>query len=203
MSGQLRCLRIADPPEAWERLGFRVDGSAVELGGVQLALGADGDGIVGWAITGLEQPAQIDGLAIEPADPGPPSPAEPPRHPNGATAIDHVVLVTPDLDRTGAALERLGLPLRRLTETPQGVRQGFRRLGPAILELVQAPQAERPRLWGLTVSVEDIDALAVRLGRDLTAVKPAVQPGRRIATLRRSAGLSPAVAFMEPPIAAT
>ena len=96
-----------------------------------------------------------------------------------------------------------GLPLRRVTETPRGIRQGFRRLGPAILELVQAPRAERPHLWGLTVIVQDIDALATRLGEHLGAVKPAVQPGRRIATLRGSAGLSPAVAFMDPPGAAT
>ena len=199
MTGQLRRLRIADPAEAWERLGFRVQGEGLELGGVQLLLGARGRGIVGWAITGLEPPAQIDGLGVEPAGSGQTAPAEPPVHPNGAVAIDHVVLVTPAFDRTAAALERAGLPLRRLTETPAGVRQGFRRLGPAILELVQAPQARRPHLWGLTVIVEDIDALAVRLGEQLGEVKPAVQPGRRIATLRPSAGLSTAVAFMDPP----
>src|SRR5437763_14564137 len=138
MSGQLRGLRIADPPEAWERLGFRVEDSAVELGGVRLVLGADGHGIVGWAIAGLEGPAQTDGLPVEPPEPGQGDADVPPRPPNGALGLDHVVLVTPELDRTAGALEQAGLPLRRLTETPQGIRRGFRRLGPAILELVQA-----------------------------------------------------------------
>ena len=109
-----------------------------------------------------------------------------------------MVLISPAFDRTAAALQEAGLPLRRITQTRQGVRQGFRRLGPAILELVDAPGAERPHLWGLTVIVSDLGALADRLGDDLGPVKPAVQPERQIATLRRSAGLSPAVAFMDP-----
>lgn len=202
MTGQLRRLRIADPPGAWERLGFRVQGSAVQLGGVEVLLGAEGHGIVGWAIAGSE-PAQIDGLSLEPVGPEGFELPQPLPHPNGALGIDHVVLLTPTFERTARALDRAGLPLRRLTETPAGVRQGFRRLGPAILELVDAPQAERPHLWGLTVIVEDIDALGARLGEHLGVIKPAVQPARRIATLRPSAGLSPAVAFMDPPGAAT
>jgi hypothetical protein len=49
------------------------------------------------------------------------------------------------------------------------------------------------------VIVADIEALAERLGPDrCSAPKEAVQPGRRIATLRSTAGLSPALAFMTP-----
>jgi hypothetical protein len=47
------------------------------------------------------------------------------------------------------------------------------------------------------VIVADLDALAERLGPLLRPIKPAVQPGRRIATLDRSAGLSPQIAFMD------
>ena len=198
MNARLRCLRIADPPQAWERLGFQVEDSAVELGGVRLTLGADGQGIVGWAIAGLDRFTEIDGLAVEWA-PSETDPPQAPKHPNGALGLDHVVLVTPAFDRTAAALEAADLGLSRVTdELRPGVRQGFRRLGPAILELVQAPAAERPHLWGLTVIVEDIDGLAERLGPDLGEIRAAVQPGRRIATLRRSAGLSTPVAFMDP-----
>ena len=59
-------------------------------------------------------------------------------HPNGAVGIDHVVVATPDFDRTAAALDAAGLGLRRVRDAG-GFRQGFRRLGPAILELVEAP----------------------------------------------------------------
>ncbi len=197
---RLHSLTIADPPAAWERLGFGVSEARLELGGVEVILGASGDGIVGWAIAGSEA-AEVDGLAIKAVDPGTRVPADSEAHPNGASGIDHVVLVSPEFDRTAAALEQAGLPLRRVAQR-RGVRQGFRRLGPAILELVEAPDAQRVRLWGLTVIVDDIDALGERLGEDLGPVKPAVQPGRRIATLRRSAGLSTPMAFMDPPPAA-
>jgi hypothetical protein len=111
-----------------------------------------------------------------------------------------VVVLTPDFDRTAGALVRVGLGLRRIREASAGVRQGFRRLGPVILELVEAPGLEggSARFWGLVVIVSDIDELAARLGDRLGPVKDAVQPGRRIATLRPAAGLQEAVAFMDP-----
>ena len=89
------------------------------------------------------------------------------------------------------------MPLRRLAER-NGARQGFRRLGPAIMEIVQAPEVGPTRFWGLVVIVSDLDALAERLGDLLREIRPAVQPGRRIAPLRSKAGLGPAVAFMDP-----
>ena len=46
--------------------------------------------------------------------------------------------------------------------------------------------------------VSDLDALAERLGDDLGTPRDAVQSGRRIATLRESAGLGVPVAFMTP-----
>jgi hypothetical protein len=48
------------------------------------------------------------------------------------------------------------------------------------------------------VVVADLDVLAERLGDHLGAVHDAVQPGRRIASLGRTAGLGQAVAFMSP-----
>jgi hypothetical protein len=109
-----------------------------------------------------------------------------------------VVVVTPDLDRTAAALEAANMPLRRIREVgspgdPNAFRQGSRRLGPTILELVEAKAAPPgpARFWGLVVVV---DALADRLG----TIRPAVQPGRRIATLRSHANLGQKLAFMDP-----
>ena len=77
---------------------------------------------------------------------------------------------------------------------------GFRRLGPAILELVETKDGPSgpARFWGLVVVVDDLHALAGRLGEQLGSIRDAVQPGRRIATLRASAGLGEAVAFISP-----
>jgi hypothetical protein len=189
-------LVVADPPERWEALGFTVQDGHVDLGGVRVRLGATGEGIVAWSLRGVSAPAAIDGLADAAPPPDvPPSVA----HANGAVGLDHVVVVTPDFDRTAAALEAAGLPLRRVRDAGS-FRQGFRRLGPAILELVEAPGAPAgpARLWGLVVIVSDLEALLARLGDLLGRVKPAVQPGRRIATLRSAAGLSTPVAFMDP-----
>jgi hypothetical protein len=110
-----------------------------------------------------------------------------------------VVILTGDFDRTSAALTAHGMPLRREAER-NGARQGFRRLGPAIMELVAAPQAPSgpASFWGLVIVVRDLAALAGRLGERLGEPRAAVQPGRHIATLRESAGLTLAIAFMDP-----
>ena len=54
------------------------------------------------------------------------------------------------------------------------------------------------RFWGVTMIASDLDALAAHLGPKLRPIKDAVQPGRRIATLDRAAGLKTNVAFMTP-----
>lgn len=196
---ELAALRLGDAPERWEALGFEVGARSVWVGGIELELATEEEeGISGWRLRGMHGPAAIDGLVTELGCGRAPRPAS--EHPNGAVAIDHVVVTTPDFDRTAAALAEAGVGLRRIREAPGGYRQGFRRLGPAILELVEAPDdaAGPARFWGLVVIVSDLEALAGRLGDLLGEVKPAVQPGRRIATLRRSAGLGEAVAFMSP-----
>ncbi len=67
-----------------------------------------------------------------------------PDHDNGALGIDHVVITTPNFARTSGALTDAGLELRRFREAPGGFRQGFRRLGQAILELVEIRDAPDP-----------------------------------------------------------
>jgi hypothetical protein len=214
---QLAALQIADPPSAWEALGFTLseDGMVV-LGGVELWLDASGRGITGWTLRGLGRHGDIDGLPTGlTSDPSPPEVA----HPNGAIGLDQVVITTPDFDRTAAALEEFGMPLRRVVELDdaraahQGeagrraggrragaFRQGFRRLGPAILELVEVVGGPPgpARFWGLVVIVPDVFALRARLGPVVGEVRDAVQPGRHIAALENAANLSPRVAFMDP-----
>jgi len=200
---ELVALEIADPPERWEALGFSVSPDRViELGGVSLRLGADGEGIVAWTLSGIAPTSSIDGLPTRVIDEsvgreeGGRRGQDDHGHPNGAVAIDHVVIVTPDFDGTADAVAAAGMPLRREAER-NGARQGFRRLGPAIMEIVQASEGPT-RFWGLVVIVSDLDALADRLGDLLRETRPAVQPGRRIVPLRSKAGLGPAVAFMDP-----
>lgn len=174
---ELASLRVGDPPELWESLGFVVDeGGVVCVSGVVLRLGADRPGLSGWELR----------------DRGEGNPPPTPAHPNGVVAIDHVVLFAPDLDAAVDDLAADGHDLRRVRDAGGGVRQAFFRLGPVILEVV-GPM-EPAGLWGITFTVADLDASARVLGERLGPVKDAVQPGRRIATLH--AGTTPAIAVM-------
>ena len=194
MRPELDALILGDPPEAWERLGFTVTGDEVALGGVRLRLGADGDGIVGWSFRSMSTGHDLDGLTAQPSDAPPPEPVE---HAIGAISVDHVVALTPSFDRTVGRLQEAGLDHRRTREAGEGVRQAFFVLGPCLLELA-GPVDGDVRFWGLTLVVADLDAAADRLPGLLGRVKDAVQPGRRIATLRREAGLGVPVALMTP-----
>jgi hypothetical protein len=198
-------LLIADEPARWEALGFELDGDRCQLGAVRLrfAGASAGRGIVGWSLREIS-PSALDGLTSTASQT--PMPAVAGAHPNGVDAIDHVVAVSPDLRRTVSALEAAGLALRRIRERPSAAgapRQAFFRLGAEILEVVQDPagasQPDRPaRLWGLALRCGDLELTAAALGERLGEIRPAVQPGRRIATIRRSAGLSVPVALITP-----
>ena len=176
-------------------LGFTIADDCCHLGGVSIRLGRPGKGITAWGISGIDRAKAIDGLDTRTCPP--PQGNHETRHPNGAMGLDHVVVISPDFARTASALEAAGMPLKRTT-TDNGPLQGFRRLGPTILELVEVPDARATRFWGLTITVSDLDALAERLHDNLGRIKDAVQPGRRIATLKPSAGLTEPVAFMTP-----
>jgi hypothetical protein len=200
-------LLIADEPERWAELGFAVADGCCQLGAVRLRLAGRGAGrgILGWSLRAIAS-EQLNGLPTTRSSSPPPAPAS--VHPNGVLAIDHIVAVSPDLERSVQALQAAGLDLRRIREqpTPAGApRQAFFRLGAEILEVVQEPDgavvegggADRPaRLWGLAFLVEDLDRTVAELAPHVGSVRPAVQPGRRIATLRRSAGLAVPVALM-------
>jgi hypothetical protein len=203
-------LTIADEPGTWAALGFAVgDDGVCRIGGlrVRLAGRGTGAGIVRWALRDLASD-ELDGLPTVRAEDDAAVTEE--AHEVGVTAIDHVVAISPQLDRTVQALQAAGLDLRRIRDepTPAGApRQAFFALGAAILEVIQEPEdviqsnggPDRPAFfWGLAFVVADIDATVARLGDRAGPIRPAVQPGRQIAPLKRSAGLSLSTALMTP-----
>jgi hypothetical protein len=201
-------LTVADEPAAWEALGFAVDGDTCVVGDVRIRFAGPhaGERLAGWSLRDVAE-LELDGLPTARSERPPPGPA--PEHPNGLTAVDHVVAMTPALDRTVTALKRAGLDLRRVREepTPAGApRQAFFRLGATILELVQEPPEAIERaggdhpafFWGLAFLAPEIEATVAMLGEHASEIRDAVQPGRRIATLRRGAGLALPVALISP-----
>jgi hypothetical protein len=203
-------ITLADDPERWVALGFAVTEDAARIGAVTLRFAEPRPrvGIVGWSLREIAS-MELDGLPTTRSDAAPRG--ESPAHPNGTLAIDHVVAMSPSLERSVAALQAAGLDLRRIREEPTAAgapRQAFFRLGADILELVQEPEdvvarAGGPdgpaRFWGLALRVADLDAAVAALAPHAGAIRPAVQPGRRIATVRRSAGLAVPLALMSAP----
>lgn len=190
-------LEVADLPDAWAQAGFSVDpggdaGPVCRVGGVRIRLvGRDrGTGIVGWSLRSLPADGTFELLDGIPTARSMTATAEAASHANGVTAIDHIVLLSPDLDRTIASMATIGEQPRRERDTELGgrpMRQVFFRLGEVILEVVGSPEtaSDGPStLWGITYTVADIDATAAFFGDRTGPVKDAVQPGRRIATLR-------------------
>jgi len=160
---ELQEVHVPGDPAAWERLGFTLVEDAVHLDGVRIVIGRE----AGWSL-GEPRARRVE-------------------HPNGATAIDHIVVLTPDFDATVERLRSDGLDFRRIRDAGEGRRQAFFVLGPCLLEL--AGPADGPeRLWGVTLVAPDLDPFGGN-------AKDAVQPGRRITTVK---GLDFPVAVMTP-----
>ncbi len=195
---------VLDVPFApWRDLGFVIaphsDHHHTVIAGVRFVFsGTDSQGLSGWGFDSVtESVDSVDGIPTTITV----APNENLDHSFDVASIDHVVVMTPSLDRTCGAIEsRLGLPLKRVREVGGGVRQGFHRAGPVILEVVERPdiEFEQPaRLWGVVFVVNDLDAAVERLGPDVIGTpRDAVQPGRRIATVKSGAGLVVPVALM-------
>lgn len=199
--GTIAAVRFADDPGGWESIGFavrRVDGDArIDLEGADLVLAPSGASTA-LVVSGIE-PAGIDGIEVIEASATGPG-ASRAAHPNTATSLDHVVIASNSLERTSAAIEAaLGAPLKRVREAGP-VRQGFHRVGGVIVEIVEsaAHPGDRAVIWGVAVNVVDLDAAVAAAPDRIRAPRPAVQPGRRIASVRRDAGLTLPVALMTP-----
>ncbi|MBI5089240.1 MAG: hypothetical protein HZB15_10405 [Actinobacteria bacterium] len=194
-------LVVRSPIAPWQRIGLTFVGDRAWIGGVAVRFVDDGgaEGLVGWTLAGAPScPDTIDGLETAYLDDADLVTTE---HPLGATAIDHVVVRTSSLERTCGAIEQItGEPLKRVREAG-AVRQGFHRLGPVIVEVVETADShgEHATFWGFVLVVDDLDAAVARLGPEpIGAPRPAVQAGRSIASFTREAGLGLPVALMTP-----
>jgi len=202
-------LKVSGDADSWRSLGLTVtDQGLITLVGTSILVvdpdpaaspnGVDRAGIVGWALSGVEDTSDIDGLPTDIVESMGPVYAE---HRLGATGLDHVVVSTHDLGRTSAAIaSATGCELKRIRELGT-MRQGFHRIGRGglIVELVERPDLpEGPaEFWGLVLIVDDLDVACDLIGPDrISAPKDAVQPGRRIATIRADVGLGLPVALM-------
>lgn len=196
---QLTAVGVGGTPAAWAAAGFAVTNGAVQVGATSLVIDPGGAALGPLAISGVTDPIDRMDVVREPA----PSPYRASTHANHVVAIDHLVVTTPDPDRTTAALAAAGIELRRVRRFPVGGtlrRQSFFWLGDVILELVGPDEAagDGPAVpWGLAFTTADLAATVSYLGDAVSPPRPAVQRGRRITALRRAALPLP-VSFMSP-----
>ncbi|HMQ28978.1 MAG TPA: hypothetical protein PKA98_23520 [Acidimicrobiales bacterium] len=202
---------MADDAAAWRDAGFNVVDGTCRIGAVSIRLlgRTAGTGVRAWSFRDLaDDVTELDGIPTRPEEPTEAAGPDGGAHPNGVELIDHVVVATPDPERTIAALERAGRTHRRTRlpeDYPAPMRQDFFRAGEVILELIgprdpDPAKVDRPaRIYGLAHTVADLDVSAAALGPLLGPASDAVQPGRRIATVRtRDLDLSVPTALLTP-----
>jgi hypothetical protein len=105
--------------------------------------------------------------------------------PVGGWTTDHIVLLVPDLESADRVLGAVGARARLRIEV-KGRPTAFYRVG-TVLEVIESP-VRAPSIFGVALSTEEsLEVVALRWrsrGFDVTDPKPAIQPGRRIATVR-------------------
>jgi hypothetical protein len=213
-------LSVADDADTWQQLGFTLDGNAVRVGSVTFTFSgqsAERRGITSWVLADDDQiPPTVDGLpttTVSSTWQPPEATSEAPNsasHPNGIVAVDHLVVSTPDVDRTVATFEDLAWECRRRREGAaygnQTMRQAFFWLGDVIVEVVgpQHPDphdADKPAsFFGIAFTSSDLDATRAFFGDLMKPPVEAVQAGRHITTISSRGGSSVAIAVMSPHI---
>jgi hypothetical protein len=150
---------------------------------------------IDWTIFGWPERPELAGITLTTGDPRwtwqPSAPAfkihTMPVHtgdPVEGMAIDHVVLLVPNLKQATETLGRVDL-LPRLSMEVGGRPAAFFRAGP-VLEVIESP-VRSASLYGIAVTtIEPLDALALNWrsrGLSIGPTKHAIQPGRRIFTV--------------------
>jgi catechol 2,3-dioxygenase-like lactoylglutathione lyase family enzyme len=134
-----------------------------------------------------------------------------PSRANGAepvTQLDHVVVLTPNVDRALAIYgAKLGLDLRLDRENPKwNARQLFFRVGGTVIEMgakIGVPPTDEPdSSGGLAWRVADPDAAQARMaaaGFDVSEVRAGRKPGTKVFTVRDAPGGVPTLMLSAEP----
>lgn len=202
-------LGVSGSPDAFRAVGFNISpngllavlNGAIAFSGVGQEHQFLGIGAVGPMIpTGVT----LDGISVLNSEVVPPV-----DHPNGVYELDHIVVLTPDIDRTSHHTQAV-LGLRQLgSREADGQRQIFHRFADVahpggdvskgcLVELVQTNRVTSARLWGVVFNTYDLAAMAQRCGGLLGEPHEAVQPERQIAVFAPGAALGIQVAVMTP-----
>jgi len=142
------------------------------------------------------------------AAPTQPWPLAPPAANAPITQLDHVVVVTPNVDRALAIYgAKLGLDLRLDRENPKwDARQLFFKAGTAVIEMgakIGAPPTDAPdRSGGLAWRVADPHAAQARIaaaGFDVSEVRVGRKPGTHVFTVRNAPAGVPTILLSAEP----
>jgi hypothetical protein len=110
--------------------------------------------------------------------------------------LDHVVLLVPDINMATEEITRVAGP-PRLRASVRDRPAAFYRVGP-LLEVIESP-VRSPALYGLAlVTTQSLEVTVLNWrsrGLDVASPRPAIQPGRRIFTVK---GTEAGLAVMSP-----
>jgi len=209
---QLMEIKLSEDALPWERIGFDIlrenSTQSILIGKTKLCFETTDavEGITSVHVEGIKK--NVDSLKFNPTTLTT-SKIEASFHPNRIERIDHLVVTTPDSDKTTKALVEAGITLsgiRTFGNYPNQTRQSFFWLGDVILELVgphQVAKAGNPLFWGLALVSSDIKETVNYLGDLCTPLKDAIQPGRQITTVKtRDLAIGVPIAIMSPHVSA-
>ena len=108
------------------------------------------------------------------------------KQPNGVLSVDHIVLHSNDAEYVKNEFAKLNMtPRAQRDDIYPGITQIFYRPEKGVvIEVVVNKDFPKTFLWGMTLVVEDIDIAKQLLKDNSSNPKKAIQPGRRILTVR-------------------
>ena len=117
-------------------------------------------------------------------------------HPVQGMTVDHIVVLVPDLDVSIGKFSRVGLE-PRLRMTVRERPAAFFRAGP-VIEVIESP-VRQASLYGIALTSDiPLETMSLKWrsrGLEVGEIQPAIQPGRRIMTIR---DLDAGLAIMSP-----
>ena len=207
---KITALKTSDPRSTFAQVGFNLSNDEViSLNDVDIIFDeSQGShaGLISWGWSelpeGVTEVAGIPAFVWEKRKVD----DESSHHKNTVVSVDHIVLHTNNKDKIKAKLRALGMePRRERSDIYPDMTQIFYRPGNGpILEVVANDHfSDVNYLWGATLVVEDMKCAKKELGNYATEPKSALQPGRKIMTLRHdSLHFRTNMAFMTPHVKA-